>query len=144
MSEKKLLIILIAFVSVGILLFVSLFFIYGGGIAVNEKTNMPKETKTVIIPGSSKFQTNLKGTRNIISLSFQIEILEDKKLLAIMDNREPEARSRVLNILRDKSVEDTNGTQGKIALEKEILNCYRSLYGETSIINIYIDDIVIQ
>ena len=65
-------------------------------------------------------------------------------ILLAIDTRDSEARSKVLDILRDKTWEDVEGTVGKKSLEREILNCYRSLYGQSRIISVYIDDIVTQ
>ncbi len=144
MKEKTLLIIILSIVLTGVLVTMAVLMIMGNGIPIGNSDGTAVEIKTVIVPGDNKYQTNLKGTRSIISLNFQTEILEDKELLYTMEQRKPEARSKVLDILRDKTVEDTKGTEGKKALEREILNCYRALYGDTSIINIYIDDIVVH
>ena len=113
-------------------------------MAAKREGGRAEDAKTVIIPASDRFQTNLKGTKSIISMNVYLEVVEDKKLLEAIKIRDPEARSKVLDILRDKTLEDVEGTVGKKALEKEILNCYRSLYGQASIICAYIDDIVTQ
>ncbi len=107
---------------------------------------MPKEKKvdTIIYSVGSKFQTNLKESRSIISLNLQLEVEEDKKLLASLEERNPELRSRILDIIRDKTVEDVAGTAGKRMLEQEILSCLRSIFGKDKIIDAFIDDIVVQ
>jgi flagellar FliL protein len=119
-------------------------FIVTGSMMDKREGSKAEETKTVIIPASDKFQTNLKGTRSIISMNVYLEVVEDKKLLETIEMRDPEARSKVLDILRDKTWEDVEGTVGKKSLEREILNCYRALYGQSRIISVYIDEIVTQ
>ena len=109
-------------------------------MAAKGEVGEDKVMKTVIIPASDKFQTNREGTRSIISMNVYLEVVEDKKLLETIEMR-TEARSKVLDILRDKTWEDVEGTVGK-SLEKEILNCYRALYGQSRIISAYIDEIV--
>ncbi len=144
MKGKTLFVIVLSIVLTGVLVAVAVLMIVGNGTPIGVNAETAGEFKTIIVPEGNKYQTNLKGTRSIISLDFQAEVREDKELLYKMEQRKPEARSKVLDILRDKTVEDTEGTAGKKALEREILNCYRSLYGDTSIINIYIDDIVVH
>jgi len=144
MNGKKLFIFVLALVVTGVLIFAAALVAARGGIINVGEANSNKEVKTVIVPGNSKFQTNLKGARSIIIFSYYIETLKDKKLLQVLEEWDPEARSRVLNIIRDKTAEDVTGTQGKISLEREILDCYRPLYGKEGIINIYIDDLITQ
>jgi flagellar FliL protein len=141
MTGKKLFKLLSVLLVAVIIVFAAAFLITGGGMAAKGEDG---ESKTAIIPASDKFQTNLKGTRSIISMSVHLEVIEDKKLLGTIKIRDPEARSRVLDILRDRTAEEVNGTEGKKALERDILSCYRSLYGESNILSVYIDDIVVQ
>jgi flagellar FliL protein len=141
MTGKKLFKFLsVLFVAV-IIVFAAAFLITGGGMAARGEAG---ESKTIIIPASDKFQTNLKGTKSIISMSVHLEVIEDKKLLGTIKIRDPEARSRVLDILRDKTIEEVSGTEGKKTLEREILGCYRSLYGQANILSTYIDDFITQ
>jgi flagellar FliL protein len=143
MKGKNILIILLAFVVMVVVVFIAVY-IVTGSMAAKGEVGDDKEMKTVIIPASDKFQTNLKGTRSIISMNVYLEVVEDKKLLETIEMRDPEARSKVLDILRDKTWEDVEGTVGKKSLEREILNCYRTLYGQSRIISVYIDEIVTQ
>ncbi len=144
MNGNKILIIVLALLVISILAFATVFFLSGGGRAFVREVALQEDVKTVIIPINGSFQTNLKGSKSIISVNYQIEVIDDKKFLAIMNERDPEARSKVLDILRDKTNEDVNGTRGKKELEQQILQCYRSMFGQAKIINIYIDDIVTQ
>ena len=143
MKGKNILIILLAFVVMVAVVFAAVFIVTGSMMDKREGSKA-EETKTVIIPASDKFQTNLKGTRSIISMNVYLEVVGDKKLLETIEMRDPEARSKVLDILRDKTWEDVEGTVGKKSLEREILNCYRALYGQSRIISVYIDEIVTQ
>jgi len=143
MKGNKILIIVLAFLVMVAVVFAAVFIVTGSMMEKREGGKAEK-AKTVIIPASDKFQTNLKGTRNIISMNVYLEVVEDKKLIETIELRDPEARSRVLDILRDKTWEDVDGTVGKKSLEREILNCYRALYGQSSIISVYIDEIVTQ
>jgi flagellar FliL protein len=143
MKGKKILIIILAFLVMVALVFAAVFIVTGSMMDKREG-GKAEESKTVIIPASDKFQTNLKGTRSIISMNVYLEVVEDKRLLETIEMRDPEARSKVLDILRDKTWEDVEGTSGKKSLEREILNCYRALYGQSSIISVYIDEIVTQ
>jgi flagellar FliL protein len=120
----------------GIIIFVAVYSFLGAKAADNEKT--------VIIPTGPKYQTNLKDCNSILLISYQIEVKEDKKLLAQIEERNTEVRSRVLDILRDKTREDIEGTRGKTNLETEILKYYHTLFGEDEILNVFIDDIVVQ
>jgi flagellar FliL protein len=143
MKGKNILFILLAFVVMVVVVFIAVY-IVTGSMAAKGEVGDDKEMKTVIVPASDRFQTNLKGTRSIISMNVYLEVVEDKKLLETIETRDPEARSKVLDILRDKTWEDVEGTVGKKSLEREILNCYRTLYGQSRIISVYIDDIVMQ
>ncbi|HOC09700.1 MAG: flagellar basal body-associated FliL family protein [Clostridiales bacterium] len=143
MKGKNILFILLAFVVMVVVVFIAVY-IVTGSMAAKGEVGDDKEMKTVIVPASDRFQTNLKGTRSIISMNVYLEVVEDKKLLETIETRDPEARSKVLDILRDKTWEDVEGTVGKKSLEREILNCYRTLYGQSRIISVYIDDIVTQ
>ena len=143
MNGKNILFILLAFVVMVVVVFIAVY-IVTGSMAAKGEVGDDKEMKTVIVPASDRFQTNLKGTRSIISMNVYLEVVEDKKLLETIETRDPEARSKVLDILRDKTWEDVEGTVGKKSLEREILNCYRTLYGQSRIISVYIDDIVTQ
>lgn len=143
MKGKNILFILLAFVVMVVVVFIAVY-IVTGSMAAKGEVGDDKKMKTVIVPASDRFQTNLKGTRSIISMNVYLEVVEDKKLLETIETRDPEARSKVLDILRDKTWEDVEGTVGKKSLEREILNCYRTLYGQSRIISVYIDDIVTQ
>ena len=144
MKGNKLIIFALALVVTGVLILVAVLIVVGSDSISIGEAGSNKEVKTVIVPAKGEFRTELIGARSFIYMNIHIETIEDKKLLEVMERRDPEARSKVLDILRDKTVEDVNGTQGKISLEREILDCYRSLYGKEGIINIYIDDIIIQ
>jgi len=103
-----------------------------------------KEIETMIYSPGSKFQTNLKDSRSLISISIQIEVVDEKKFLVSIEERNPELRSKILDILRDKTVEDVNGRTGKKMLESEILACLRKMFDKDMVVNLYIDDIVVQ
>jgi flagellar FliL protein len=103
-----------------------------------------KKIETVIVSLGDKFQTNLKDSRSIISINLQVEVQKDKKLLLTLQERNPEIRSRVLDILRDKTAEDVNGTLGKQSLEKQILQYLQASFGKDRVVSVFIDDIVVQ
>lgn len=54
-------------------------------------------------------------------MNVYLEVVEDKKLLETIEMRDPEARSKVLDILRDKTWEDVEGTVGKNPLKRRYL-----------------------
>jgi flagellar FliL protein len=137
MNTKKILLIFLLVILAIVIIIAAVYYL-------TEAKSGEKKLETVIIPTGGKFQTNLKDSKNIILLNYQIEVQDDKKLLALIDERCTEVRSRVLDILRDKTMEEVDGTQGKVNLETEILQYYRSLFGREEIIDVFIDDLVVQ
>lgn len=136
MSIKRIFLIIMLVILAGVIVFAAVY--------TYMSINAGRQDKTVIIPTGGKFQTNLKDSRNIILLSYQVEVERDKKLIALIEERSTQIRSKVLDILRDKTVEEVEGTQGKTALEKEILQYYHSLFDNDRITNVFIDDLVVQ
>lgn len=137
MNGKKILLLILLIIVVAVLSF-------GGAYLYSKISTKEKKVETIIYSTGSRFQTNLKDSRSIISLNLQMEVAEDKKLLASLEERNPELRSKVLDIIRDKTVEDVEGTTGKQMLEKEILSCIKGIFDKDKIFNIFIDDIVVQ
>ena len=77
-------------------------------------------------------------------MNLQIEVIDDKKVLNTMDERNAELRSKILDIIRDRTLEEVEGTEGKQLLEKEILRCVQGLFDKDKVFNVFIDDIVVQ
>lgn len=140
MKTKKILLIAAAvFVAILVIIMSVMLFTNFNSLHKGEE-----KVETAIYPVDDNFQTNLKDSRRIISLSVKVEIVEDKELLKDLDRRKPEMRSKILDIIRAKTIEEVDGSAGKQALEKEILTCVRSIFGKDRVVNVYIDDMVVQ
>ncbi|MBA1333863.1 MAG: hypothetical protein HPY66_0256 [Firmicutes bacterium] len=128
-----------------ILTLVAVIFITAAGVYVyTSRTPAEKKTETIILSIGDKFQTNLKDSRSIISISIQLEIQKDKKLMQTLEERNAEIRSKILDILREKTVEDVNGKTGKQNLEMQTLQYLQQSFGKEKVVSVFIDDFVVQ
>ncbi|AGB19052.1 flagellar basal body-associated FliL family protein [Thermoanaerobacterium thermosaccharolyticum] len=93
-------------------------------------------------PGD-EFVTNLKGDDKFIKAGVELEVY-DKNVLNELKDQNPKIRDAILQILRNKTAQDLEGSAGQAKLQNEIKNEINKILGADKITNVYFDDFIVQ
>ncbi|MBP2072901.1 MAG: flagellar protein FliL [Thermoanaerobacterium sp.] len=93
-------------------------------------------------PGD-EFVTNLKDDDKFIKAGVELEVY-DKNVLNELKDQNPKIRDAILQILRNKTAQDLEGSAGQAKLQNEIKNEINKILGADKITNVYFDDFIVQ
>lgn len=138
-------IILIAIIILLLLVIISgiiVYMIFSGKSAkkVEEPRKIDKNVITVTVGDS--FVNNVKDSKKMCKLTLKLEI--DKKIEALIVNRESEIRDKINLIIRSKTEFDLAGQEGQLKLQKEILQAIRKILNSDKVLNVYFDEFIVQ
>lgn len=109
-----------------------------------EKAEEPRkiDKNVITITVGDSFVNNVKDSKKMCKLTLKLEI--DKKMEALIVNRESEIRDKINLIIRSKTEEDLAGQEGQIKLQKEILQAIRKILNSDKVLNVYFDEFIVQ
>ncbi|MBZ2173866.1 flagellar basal body-associated FliL family protein [Schnuerera sp. xch1] len=130
-----LLVLVIIFAIVGIVL----------GIAVyrNNDNNVFKSQSETYSLTLEDMYCNVNDSKRILKVKVTIET-DDEKALEVLDRKRFLIRDDINKIIRDKTEEDLNGTDGQVKLQDEIEESLIDLFNDEIISNIYFNDFIMQ
>jgi len=82
--------------------------------------------------------TNLKKSHIIIIQG------AEKKTVKILEERTPQIRDLIIQILRGKTDQDVEGPEGQEKLKNDIKNQINKIIGERKIVNVYFEEFIVQ
>ncbi|MBS3942640.1 MAG: flagellar basal body-associated FliL family protein [Dethiobacter sp.] len=93
----------------------------------------------------SEFQVNLAdaGARRFLRMTIYLAY-DESALAEEIAAREPEMRSEIIAVLRDKTVADLEGPEGMAALQEAILAQLNQMLQEGQVSSIYFTELLIQ
>ncbi|HHW56554.1 MAG TPA: flagellar basal body protein FliL [Clostridia bacterium] len=93
-------------------------------------------------PGG-EFITNLRGNNKFVKVSVELQVA-DKNTLKVLEERNPQIRDLIIQILRGKTEQDIEGPEGQQRLKTDIKNEINKILGEGKIVNVYFDEFIVQ
>jgi len=86
---------------------------------------------------------NIKDSKKVLSLKVTIELIdEDSK--TELENKQFLIKDDINKIIRNKTEEELQGSEGLTNLQKEIKNSLVKIFDDESITNVYFDEMIIQ
>jgi len=108
------------------------------------KEELLKVDKNIIMYSfDDSFISNVKDSKKILKITIKLE-LPNSKIEKLIDARNPEIRNEVNLILRGKTEEDLNGSEGQVKLQEEILGVVKKILKTDKILNVFFDEFIIQ
>ncbi|KUJ91474.1 MAG: flagellar basal body-associated protein FliL [Thermoanaerobacter thermocopriae] len=135
MKSKTILIVILIMI-----LSFSIAFVYFNNFA---SSNKPKEITYYNYSPGGEFITNLKGDRKFVKATIKLQVA-DKNTLKILEERTPQIRDLIIQILRGKTDQDVEGPEGQEKLKNDIKNEINKIIGEGKIVNVYFDEFIVQ
>lgn len=89
------------------------------------------------------FITNLKDGDTYIKATIELET-DDKNTVKFLDEKKPQIRDCIIEILRNTSIQDIEGSEGQINLKNKIKNKVNNILGSNKITNVFFDNLVTQ
>ncbi|NLW22290.1 MAG: flagellar basal body-associated FliL family protein [Tissierellia bacterium] len=86
---------------------------------------------------------NIKDSKRIMKVKITIET-NDKKTLELLEEKQFLIRDDINKIVRNKTEEDLEGSQGQMKLQKEIYDSLVKIFNTNTITNVYFNDLIIQ
>ncbi|MDI3309947.1 MAG: flagellar basal body-associated FliL family protein [Thermoanaerobacterium sp.] len=93
-------------------------------------------------PGN-EFITNLKGDDKFIKAGIELEVT-DKNVLNELTEQNPKIRDAIIQILRNETAQDLEGSEGQAKLQNQIKSQINKILGADKITNVYFDDFIVQ
>ncbi|AEM78808.1 flagellar FliL protein [Thermoanaerobacter thermohydrosulfuricus] len=106
-------------------------------------TNKPKEITYYNYSPGGEFITNLKGDGKFVKATIELQVA-DKNILKTLEERNPQIRDLIIQILRGKTEQDVEGPEGQEKLKNDIKNEINKIIGEGKIVNVYFDEFIVQ
>lgn len=136
MSKKTIIIIVIVLV-LAIFAGIAL-----GIVFFRKDSNSPKEVIKYNLTIDDMY-CNIKDSRRILKLKMTIESI-DERSIGKLTEKTFLIRDEVNKIVRDKTDDQLQGTEGQTSLQTEIKNSLIELFEDETITNVYFDDFIIQ
>jgi len=135
MNSKTILIVIVA-----VILSFGVAFLYFNSFA---STNKPQEITYYNYSPGGEFITNLKGDGKFVKATIELQVA-DKNILKTLEERNPQIRDLIIQILRGKTEQDVEGPEGQEKLKNDIKNGINKIIGEGKIVNVYFDEFIVQ
>lgn len=138
MTLKKVLILsLIGLLAVAII--ISLIFFFASN---NEAENKESE-KEYFIYKIDELYTNIKDSRNILKVNITVEY-NNENLLEVLDKNNAKITNNILELLRNKTIDDLSGKTGQQTTRNDILSMIKGIVNSEEVSNIYFTEFIIQ
>lgn len=136
MSKKTIIIVVI-------ILVLAIFAGIAAGVVFWKKTgNIEKEVKRHNLTVDDMY-CNIKDSKRILKLKITIESIDERSIQKLTEKTFL-VRDEVNKIVRNKTDEQLEGTDGQINLQKEIRDNLIILFEDETITNVYFNDFIIQ
>ena len=142
MKNRMLIIIISVFILI-LAISVSTFFIMSKYVFSNSMEKNKLNEKIITYSPGKEFLTNLKDSGRYIKVTIDLEVA-DKKNLKPLEERTSEIRDTIISVLRNKTSEEIEGSEGQKKLKQEIIDSLNNMLGQKIIVNVYFNDFVVQ
>lgn len=144
MSTKKviLIVVVVVIVILGLVGSIVGYLFNKGGFAFMGNNEKKKETEKYYLSLDSIY-CNIKDSKKVLSLKVTIE-LDNEDSKTELDNKQFLIKDNINKIIRNKTEEELQGSEGQINLQKEIKNSLIKIFDDESITNVYFDEMIIQ
>jgi len=142
MKNRMLIIIISVFILI-LAISVSTFFIMSKYVFSNSMEKNKLNEKIITYSPGKEFLTNLKDSGRYIKVTIDLEVA-DKKNLKPLEERTSEIRDTIISVLRNKTSEEIEGSEGQNKLKQEIIDSLNNMLGQKIIVNVYFNDFVVQ
>lgn len=143
MNNKNILLILTVIVLLLIIVLGVAFYMISSKTLSSEEKTIRLDKNIVMYSFDDSFISNVKDSRRILKIIVKIEI-ENNKIQKLIEAREPEIRNEINLILRSKTEQDLEGSEGQTKLQKQILDCIKGIIKTEKILNVYFDEFIIN
>lgn len=116
---------------------------FGGAFFYFNYTSKPAKIVYYNYSPGDEFVTNLKGDNKFVKAGIELEVY-DKNVLTELKDQNPKIRNVILQILRNKTPQDLDGSAGQVKLQNEIKTEINKILGADKITNVYFDDFIVQ
>ncbi|WP_236915633.1 flagellar basal body-associated FliL family protein [Clostridium sp. Cult2] len=130
------LILVIIFAILGVVLGIT----YYRNNNANNSTRKQLETYNLTL---DDMYCNIKDSKKIMKVKITIET-SDKKTLELLSEKQFLIRDDINKIIRNKTEDKIQGEEGQTALQKEIKESLVKLFNDSTITNVYFNDLIIQ
>ncbi|SHD77023.1 flagellar basal body-associated FliL family protein [Schnuerera ultunensis] len=130
------LVVVIIFAILGVVLGVT----YYRNSKVNDSSGKQVETFNLTL---DDMYCNIKDSKKIMKVKITIET-SNKKTLDMLGEKQFLIRDDINKIIRNKTEDEIQGEEGQVGLQKEIKESLVKLFNNSTITNIYFNDLIIQ
>ncbi|SNX55510.1 flagellar basal body-associated FliL family protein [Thermoanaerobacterium sp. RBIITD] len=116
---------------------------FGGAYFYFNNTAKPTTITYYNYSPGKEFVTNLKGDNKFVRAVIELQV-SDKNVLNELQKQNPQIRNIILQILRNKTPQDLDGSSGQLKLQNEIKNEINKILGADKVNNVYFDDFIVQ
>lgn len=103
----------------------------------------PKDIKYYNYSPGNEFITNLKDDSKFVKAVIELQV-NDKNTLKDLQDQNAKIRDLIIRILRSKTPEDVDGSQGQLKLQSDIKNEINKVIGSGKVLNVYFDEFIVQ
>jgi len=137
MTLKKILSLsLLGLVVAGLLISVFFFFVIN-------RDSTDELNNEIFLYEFNELYTNIKDSKNILKASITIEY-NNESLLESLDKNKAKITNDILELLRNKNLEDLSGKSGQQTARNDILHLVKQIINSEDITNIYFTEFIFQ
>lgn len=138
MSLKKVLLLSLIGLVILALIF-TLIFIF----VLNKKGESKKEKVEYFQFELDEMYTNIKKSNNIMKINITVEYTDDK-LAAVLNKQKARITNDILELLRNKTLEELSGKEGQRKARTDIKNKIVEVVESNNISNVYFTEFIVQ
>lgn len=138
MSLKKVLLLSLIGLVVLALIF-TLIFVF----VLNKKGESKKEKVEYFQFELDEMYTNIKKSNNIMKINITVEYTDDK-LAAVLNKQKARITNDILELLRNKTLEELSGKEGQRKARTDIKNKIVEIVESNNIANVYFTEFIVQ
>lgn len=143
MNNKNILLILIIILLLVVIILGVSFYMMSSKTSKSAEEVLKIDKNIIMYSFDDSFVSNIKESRRILKITIKIE-LANKKIEELIKAREPEIRNEINFILRSKTEQDLEGSEGQTKLQKQILESIRKIIKSEKVLNVYFDEFIIN
>mgnify|MGYP001415779230 CR=1 FL=1 len=135
--KRVILFSLIGLVVLGLIFALVFFFVFS-----NREADTEKEVEYLEF-ALDEMYTNIKGSNNILKIDITVEYT-DAKFLEMLNKNKSKITNSVLELLRNKTLEELSGKDGQQNARKDVKNSVIEITKSNNITNVYFTQFIIQ
>ncbi|MGF7057159.1 flagellar basal body-associated FliL family protein [Brassicibacter mesophilus] len=138
MSTKKIFMIaILSFIVVGLIIGTVF------GIMLLKQNEQKVAEKQLYYYNIGEMYCNLKNSNRIVKINTTVE-MNNEELIVSLEEKSFLIKDEINKIIRNKTEQDIEGSEGQLSLQKEITEKLIELFGNTEISNVYFDEFIVQ